>query len=166
SRTQLLGDLPIELILNISRHLNLEVDFRSCQRKFRSKATHSYTHILKTLRLVNKTFSEIFVPDLFRSIKIDNESKAKDFVKWYRSFAPNYRPRVLRLSVGKVRSDYDEDPECVSYGVFEQIISLAAPHLVQLQIEFVDGLHFSPLVLKNLAHCGHLSTLHLKIAVQ
>lgn len=160
-----LGELPTELILNIIDNVEHGPDLRSSRQKDRLASKASPTDTVKRLRLVNKRFSEISRSELFQSVKVDNESQGQHFLAWYQSLQPNHRPRVSRLSVAKVHPG-TIDHTGTSFKVFEEIIIMLAPGLIQLQVEFLDCFNFSPTIVKNLAHCSRLTTLHLKVATQ
>ncbi|KAH9823199.1 hypothetical protein DFH28DRAFT_946355 [Melampsora americana] len=160
-----LGELPTELILNIIHHFTCEADLGLSGQKNRLAAKHSSIDTIKRLRLVNKRFSEISRSKLFQSVKIENDLQGRDFVKWYQSLQPNHRPRVSRLSVAKIHAGFI-DRRSTSFKVFEQVITMLAPGLIQLQVEFLDCFMFSSTVVKNLARCSSLTTLHLKVATQ
>ncbi|EGG11935.1 uncharacterized protein MELLADRAFT_89061 [Melampsora larici-populina 98AG31] len=168
SASNCLGELPTELILNIIHNLAHGPDLGSSRQHDRLAAKHSSADTIKRLRLVNKRFSEISRSELFQSVKIDNEFQGRDFVRWYQSLQPNHRPRVSRLSVGKVHAGIigRTSTTSTSFKVFEEIIIMLAPGLIQLQVEFLDCLDFSPTAVKNLAHCCRLQILHLKVATQ
>lgn len=157
-----LQDLPLEILYEILNHLLLPDLMET--NSIKSYHHPSQLHPFKNLRLINKTFSQLLVYPLFRSIKIEHQSQASDCLNWYQAYESHQRPSVFRLSISKVKTfKEDEDEDGIRFKTFEDLIDLLAPNLIQLQVIFKSNLESSQAILKSYKRCRQLSTLHLNI---